>query len=112
MKLNLISALLLSTAIFSSGIALANHHEAGEADSQKEQYKNSADANKDGKLTYEEYKMHNENRAKKKFDHMDANKDGTLDETELKVIHEMGNKCDHHNMHKENMQKEPTYNKT
>ena len=106
------SVLLLSAAIFSSGIALANHHEAGEAESQKEQYKNSADANKDGKLTYEEYKMHNENRAKKNFDHMDANKDGTLDETELKVIHEMGNKCNHHNMHKENMQKEPTYNKT
>jgi len=107
MKLNLMSALLLSAAIFSSSVALANHHEAGEAGAKKEQYKSSADANKDGKITYEEYKLHNENKAKKKFDQMDANKDGALDEAELKVIHEKGNKCDHHNMHKE-----PTANKT
>ena len=79
MKLNLMSALLLSAAIFSSGSAFANHHEAGEADANKEQYKSSAD----------------------------ANKDGTLDEAELKTIHEMGNKCDHHNMNKQ-----PAANKT
>ena len=79
MKLNLMSALLLSAAIFSSNIAFANHHEAGEADANKEQYKSSAD----------------------------ANKDGTLDEAELKTIHEMGNKCDHHNMNKQ-----PAANKT
>ena len=107
MKLNLISALLLSAAIFSSSSALANHHEAGESDAQKEPYKSSADANKDGKITYEEYKLHNENKAKKKFDHMDANKDGALDEAELKVVHEMGKKCDHNNMHKDPMHKEP-----
>ena len=107
MKLNLISALLLSAAIFSSGSALANHHEAGEAGAQKEQFKSSADANKDGKITYEEYKLHNENKAKKKFDRMDTNKDGALDDAELKVIHEKGNKCEHHNMHKE-----PAANKT
>jgi len=107
MKLNLMSALLLSAAIFSSNIAFANHHEAGETGAKKEQYKSSVDANKDGKITYEEYKMYNENKAKKKFDRMDANKDGALDEAELKVIHEKGNKCDHHNMHKE-----PLANKT
>ncbi len=107
MKLNLMSALLLSAAIFSTGSALANHHEAGEADGKNEQYKSSADANKDGKLTYEEYKLHNENKAKTKFDRMDTNKDGTLDEAELKGVHEMGKKCDHHNMHKE-----PAANKT
>ena len=107
MKLNLMSALLLSAAIFSSGSALANHHEAGEGDAKNEQYKSSADANKDGKLTYEEYKLHNENRYKKKFDHMDANKDGTLDDAELKSVHEMGKKCDHNNMHKDPMHKEP-----
>ena len=45
------SALLLSAAIFSSGSAFANHHEAGEADANKEQYKSSADVNKDGKIT-------------------------------------------------------------
>ena len=112
MKLNLISALLLSAVVFSSGLALANHHEAGEGDSKNEQYKNSADANKDGKLTYEEYKLHNENRTKTKFDHMDGNKDGTLDEAELKAIHEIGNKCDHHNMHKDNMKKQSTDYKT
>ena len=44
MKLNLMSALLLSAAIFSSNIAFANHHEAGEVDANKEQYKSSADA--------------------------------------------------------------------
>ena len=101
------SALLLSAAIFSSGSAFANHHEAGEVDANKEQYKSSADANKDGKITFEEYKMLNENKAKKKFDRMDTNKDGALDDAELKVIHEKGNKCEHHNMHKE-----PAANKT
>ena len=101
------SALLLSAAIFSSGSAFANHHEAGEAEGKNEQYKSSADANKDGKITFEEYKLHNENKAKKKFNHMDANKDGTLDEAELKVVHEMGKKCDHNNMHKDPMHKEP-----
>ena len=97
--------------MFSTNIALANHHEAGEGNGKNEQYKSSADANKDGKITYEEYKQHNEMRTKRKFDHMDANKDGTLDEAELKLMHEMGNKCDHHNMHKENMQ-QPADNKT
>lgn len=101
------SALLLFAAIFSSGSAFANHHEAGEAGAKKEQYKSSADANKDGKITYEEYKLHNENKTKKNFDQMDANKDGAIDEAELKVIHEKGNKCDHHNMYKE-----PAANKT
>ena len=107
MKLNLLSALLLSVAVFSATSALANHHEAGEGHGKNEQYKSSADANKDGKLTYEEYKLHNENRSKKKFDRMDTNKDGTLDEAELKMMHEMGNKCDHHNM-----DKAPAANKT
>lgn len=107
MKLNLLSALLLSVAVFSANSALANHHEAGEGHGKNEQYKSSADANKDGKLTYEEYKLHNENRSKKKFDRMDTNKDGTLDEAELKMMHEMGNKCDHHNM-----DKAPAANKT
>ena len=101
------SALLLSAVIFSSNIAFANHHEAGEADANKEQYKSTADANKDGKISYEEYKLYNDNKTKKNFDRMDANKDGTLDEAELKVVHEKGNKCDHHNMHKE-----PAANKT
>ena len=41
------------------------------------------------------------------FDRMDTNKDGALDDAELKVIHEKGNKCEHHNMHKE-----PAANKT
>lgn len=112
MKLNLMSALLLSATIFSAGSVLANHHEAGEAEGKNEQYKSSADANKDGMLSYDEYKLHNENRTKKKFDRMDTNKDGTLDEAELKVVHEMGDKCDHHKMHKDHMHKEPAANKT
>ena len=99
MKLKLVLSLLFSAAIFSANIANADHHEgAGHGD--KEQYKSSADANKDGKLSYDEYKLHNENRYKKKFDHMDANKDGTLDEAELKTIHETASSCDHHKMDK------------
>ena len=111
MKLNLMSALLLSGVMFSSNIALANHHEAGEAGAHKE-HKSSADVNKDGKITFEEFKLHNESQTKKNFDRMDTNKDGTLDEVELKAIHEMGNKCEHHNMHKDQSHKEPTDNKT
>ncbi len=106
MKLKFVLPLLFSATVLSTNVAFANHHEGAEGHG-KEQYKNSADANKDGKLTYEEYKLHNENRTKKKFDHMDANKDGTLDEAELKAIHETGSKCDHHKM-----DKAPAANKT
>ncbi len=100
MKLKFVLSVLSSATIFSANVALANHHEGGHDHGNKEQYKTSADANKDGKLTYDEYRLHNENRSKKKFDHMDANKDGTLDEAELKAIHEMGSSCDHHKMDK------------
>ena len=107
MTLKFVLPLLFSATVLSANIAFANHHEGVEDHSSKEQYKSSADANKDGKLTYEEYKLHNENRTKNKFDHMDANKDGTLDEAELKAIHEMGSSCDHHKM-----DKAPAANKT
>ena len=107
MKLNVMLSVLLSATVLSANVAFANHHEGGDGHGNKEQYKSSADVNKDGKLTYEEYKLHNENRTKKKFEHMDANKDGTLDEAELKTIHEMGSSCNHHKM-----DKTPAANKT
>ena len=107
MTLKFVLPLLFSATVLSANVAFANHREGAEDHSSKEQYKSSADANKDGKLTYEEYKLHNENRTKNKFDHMDANKDGTLDEAELKAIHEMGSSCDHHKM-----DKAPAANKT
>ena len=102
---------LMLAALLNAGAAMANHHEGGEHNNKMEDYKMSNDANKDGKLTYDEYKMYNEKNAKMKFDHMDANKDGTLDEAELKTIHEIGHdgmgECKHHNM-----QKEPAASKT
>ena len=39
-----------------------------------------ADANKDGKVTREEYTMHHD----AMFEHMDANKDGVIDKDEMK----------------------------
>lgn len=39
-----------------------------------------ADANKDGKVTKEEYNAHH----KAMFDHMDTNKDGVIDKDEMK----------------------------
>jgi EF hand len=105
MKSQFALCLLATAAIFSANVALADHHEGDHGN--KEKYKTSADANKDGKLTYDEYKLHNEDRYKKKFEHMDANKDGTLDEAELKTIHEVGSSCDHHKM-----DKAPAANKT
>ena len=105
MKLNVMLPLLFLVTLLSSSLVFANHHE-GDHDN-KEKYKTSADTNKDGKLTYDEYKLHNENRYKKKFEHMDANKDGTLDEAELKSVHEVGSSCDHHKM-----DKAPAANKT
>jgi hypothetical protein len=107
MKSQFALCLLATVTIFGANVALANHHEGGEGHGNTDQYKQSADANNDGKLTYEEYKLHNENRYKKSFEHMDANKDGTLDEAELKAIHEMGSGCDHHKMNKT-----PAANKT
>ena len=112
MKLKFALPLLLSSLMFSANIAFADHHEGGHAHGNNEQYKNSADANKDGKLTYEEFKLHNEGRTKKKFDHMDANKDGTLDEAELKTIHEIGAKHDKGHCDRNKMDKAPDANKT
>ena len=112
MKLKFALPLLFSAAVLSANIAFANHHEGGHEHGDKEQYKNSADANKDGKLTYEEFKLHNENRAKKKFEHMDANKDGTLDEAELKTIHEIGAKHRKGHCDRNKMDKAPEADKT
>ena len=110
MKLNVALKTLMLAVILNAGSAMANHHEGGEHGKKMEDYKTSADTNKDGKLTYDEYRLHNENKTKMKFEHMDGNKDGTLDEAELKAIHEMGHDgkgCKHHNM-----QKEPAASKT
>lgn len=110
MKLNTLIKTLLLTVILNAGTVMANHHEGGDHQNKMDDYKTSADTNKDGKLTYDEYKIHNENRTKMKFEHMDANKDGTLDEAELKVIHDIGDGgkgCKHHDM-----QKNPAVNKT
>ena len=110
MKLNLALKTFTLAVVLSTGTAMANHHEGGEHQNKMEDYKTSADTNKDGKLTFDEYKMHNDNRTKMKFERMDANKDGTLDETELKAVHDMGHGgkgCEHHDM-----QKEPAANKT
>lgn len=79
------STLLLST-VFSFGAlsavtAYANHHESGET----EKHEMKADANGDGKVSYEEFKDARMKHMEEHFKRRDANGDGFIDADEKKA---------------------------
>ncbi|MFW5432665.1 MAG: EF-hand domain-containing protein [Methylophilaceae bacterium] len=80
-----ISTLLLSTALaFGAMTAYANHHEGGET--EKREMK--ADANNDGKVSYEEFKAARIKHMEEHFKRRDANGDGFIDAAEKKAARE------------------------
>ncbi len=80
-------------AIFSLVLGLSQTanaaHEMGHEDTQNWQ---SADTNKDGVISKDEFMAKHQERAEKMFTKMDANKDGKIEESERKAMRKM---CDH-----------------
>lgn len=85
---NSISALLFSTVIafgaFGSVAAYADHH--NERETEKHEMK--ADANKDGKVSYEEFKAARMKHMEEHFKRRDLNSDGFIDADEKKAARE------------------------
>lgn len=70
---------LLSTVLAFGGMSVyANHHEGGHAG----KHEMNADANKDGKVSFDEFKAVRDSHMKAQFERKDSNKDGFIDETE------------------------------
>lgn len=82
----------LITLAVASGIAIcamavhANHHEGAKHDHSKWEMK--ADANKDGKISFEEYKAARDQQMEERFKRKDTNNDGFIDEAERNAAKE------------------------
>jgi len=83
-SLSIIAALCLSVP----ALALA---EVGKTCSSKEKkackYVEKMDANKDGKVSFEEFKAARQAHAKKKFEHLDSNGDGFISKDDKRSKH-------------------------
>lgn len=77
--------LLLMLAIGSAGVAYA---EDPAPEPQRPAVFVKADANQDGKVTYEEYRAASEKRIEAQFKRMDLNGDGVIDEAERLTLKE------------------------
>lgn len=77
--------LLVTTAIGMAGIAYA---EEPRPEVQRTTTFVKADANQDGKVTYEEYRAASEKRIEAQFSRMDINGDGVIDEAERLALKE------------------------
>ena len=93
-RMGLIGAMLVAVMLSSVLVAVAAHHGDGDGDKAgRKKHKRGhfdpaahlreADANEDGKVTYEEYKAASEKRLKARFDRMDKNADGAITEDEF-----------------------------
>jgi Ca2+-binding EF-hand superfamily protein len=102
MKQLILSTLLSSALLIAAISAYANHHEGAEQES--EQYEMKADANGDGKVSYDEFKAAREKHMQEHFNRRDTNSDGFIDEAERKTAKEGwkkhgrkdGEKCEKH----------------
>jgi Ca2+-binding EF-hand superfamily protein len=69
------------------GLAWAEEHEGGEKKPRGMMEK--ADSNKDGKVSYDEFKAFHETKMQEHFKKEDLNGDGSLDKEEVKKAREM-----------------------
>lgn len=82
----------LAISFFSMVLALgsfsayADYHEG--AHHETEHYEMDADANKDGKISFEEFKVAREKHMEEHFKRRDTNQDGFIDEAERKAARE------------------------
>ncbi len=75
-------------AVFGFSNAYAHEgHDAHKEDRMREAFE-QADINKDGKISYEEFRIAHEKRGEEMFKKMDSNGDGFIDEAERKDFHE------------------------
>jgi Ca2+-binding EF-hand superfamily protein len=96
-------ALLISGAFATvSFSALADHHEGGKPETEKQEME--ADTNKDGKISFDEFKAAREKHMQEHFKHRDANGYGFIDEKEkaqarekMKKMGKDGDRCEMHN---------------
>lgn len=97
MKLLSMITLLVAAGMFAAGPVNANEPATT---GDKSVHRIKADANNDGKISYEEFKTAGEKRVERHFKHMDANSDGFIDQAERQTafdkIHKHGN-CHSHN---------------
>jgi hypothetical protein len=90
-------AMLMSAVLASvSFTSFANHHEGGNHESEKHEM--DADANKDGKISFEEFKAAREKHMEEHFKRRDTNHDGFIDESEKAAA--KANWKKHHKMDK------------
>jgi EF hand len=74
----LLLATLFATLSFGAANVMANHHEGGEHEKQEME----ADANNDGKVSYDEFKAAREKNMEEHFKRRDTNGDGFIDQAE------------------------------
>ena len=101
MKNTLLMTILLSGLALSTFNVYADHHEGGADESEKQEM--DADANKDGKVSFDEFKAAREKNMEEHFKRRDTNHDGFIDAAEKadakaswKKHHKMGEKCQMH----------------
>ena len=79
MKKSLLISSLIAIFTFGAASVYANHHE-GAHESEKQEM--TADANNDGKVSYDEFKAAREQNMQEHFNRRDTNKDGFIDQAE------------------------------
>lgn len=80
MKLNKLAILFAGLLALSTTQVFANHDGMGEHNASE--HKAHADADGDGKISYEEYRASKEKKSERQFKKMDTNSDGFIDASE------------------------------
>lgn len=101
MNKTLIALLTSSVFAMASFSALADHHEGHKMESEKMEME--ADANKDGKISFDEFKAAREKHMEDHFKRRDTNGDGFIDQSEkaaardkMKKMGSKGERCEMH----------------
>ena len=87
MSLTRILGIAVAVAALAMGSVSANET-AEPVKAQKSEHGWYADADRDGKISYEEFRAANEKRMEHRFKRMDANGDGFIDQSEKQAMHD------------------------
>jgi len=86
MKKSLGVFILSGLLTFTASTVMADHH--GDSHHETEPREMEADTNKDGKVSFEEFKAAREKHMQEHFKRRDTNQDGFIDEAERKAARE------------------------